>query len=530
MNNKQDLERALRSGGMSRRDVLSSATALGISAAVATTMFERSARAAPQKGGHLRAGLAGGSTSDTLDGATHSDTFMQMFGSGMLYNTLTEVRASGELGPELAESWEASADAATWTFDLRKGVTWHNGKDFEAQDVIESIQHHMGEDSKSAAKPIVAPVETITADGKHRVIFKLKSGNADFPYLMSDYHLLMYPAGQMEESLRSGNGTGGYIMESFEPGVRGLAKRNPNYFKSDRAHFDSVELIGIADAAARMSALNTGEVDVINRVDLKTIRMMERNKDIEIFEVTGNQHFTFPMITQQAPFDNNDLRLALKYAVDRDELVKKILRGHGLIGNDHPIGPANQFFAKELEQRSYDPDKAKFHWKKAGVGDAVLDLSAADAAFPGAVDAAVLYKEHAAKAGININVIREPNDGYWSNVWMKKAWCACYWSGRATEDWMFGTAYERGVPWNDTFWEHARFNELLIKARAELDSAKRRQMYLEMQTIVRDEGGVVVPMYANYVDAASRKLAHEEQIGNNWQLDGVRIAERWWFA
>ena len=86
------------------------------------------------------------------------------------------------------------------------------------------------------------------------------------------------------------------------------------------------------------------------------------------------------------------------------------------------------------------------------------------------------------------------------------------------------------MPWNDTFWDNKRFNELLLKARAELDTTKRREMYFEMQQIVRDEGGVVVPMYANYVDAASTKLAHEEAIGNNWQLDGVRLAERWWFA
>lgn len=530
MKTLRQLEEMLKRGGMSRRDFMGTATALGVTAAAATSLFDKTARAAPQKGGHLRAGLAGASTSDTLDAATHSDTFMQMFAMGMLYNCLTEVKADGALGPELAESWEPSTDAATWTFNLRKGVTWHNGKDFEAQDVIETMHHHMGEDSKSAAKPIVAPIETIKADGKHRVVFTLKSGNADFPYLLSDYHLVIYPSGQMQESFKTGNGTGGYIMESFEPGVRGSAKRNPNYFKSDRAHFESVELVAIADAAARMSALNTNEVDVINRVDLKTIRLMERNPNIQVFEVTGNQHYTFPMITTQQPFDNNEMRTALKYAIDRDELLQKILRGHGLVANDHPIGPANQYFAGSLEQRPYDPDKAKFHWKKADVGDIVLDLSAADAAFPGAVDAAVLYKEHAAKAGININVIREPNDGYWSNVWMRKSWCACYWSGRATEDWMFGTAYEAGVPWNDTFWDNKRFNELLLKARAELDTTKRREMYFEMQQIVRDEGGVVVPMYANYVDAASTKLAHEEAIGNNWQLDGVRLAERWWFA
>ena len=222
-------------------------------------------------------------------------------------------------------------------------------------------------------------------------------------------------------------------------------------------------------------------------------------------------------------------RLALKFGIDRDALVKTILRGHGVVGNDHPIGRSNRFHADDLPQRQYDPDQAKFHLKKAGLDSLKVDLSAADAAFPGAVDAAVLYKEHAAKAGIDINVVREPNDGYWSNVWLKKPWSAVYWGGRPTEDWMFSTAYAEGVPWNDTHFSHARFNELLVAARSELDDAKRREMYFEMQKIVSDEGGVIIPMFANYVMGLSKKVQHDK-LGANWSMDGFKCIERWWFG
>jgi peptide/nickel transport system substrate-binding protein len=201
-----------------------------------------------------------------------------------------------------------------------------------------------------------------------------------------------------------------------------------------------------------------------------------------------------------------------------------------VLGNDHPIGRSNRFHAGELEQRTYDPDKARFHLKNAGLSSLKVDLSAADAAFPGAVDAAVLYREHAAKPGIEINVVREPNDGYWSNVWLKKPWCAVYWGGRPTEDWMFSTAYAAGAPWNDTFWEHERFNQLLVAARAELKEVKRREMYVEMQRLVRDEGGVVVPMFANYVFAMANKVQHDESMGADKDLDGTKGMERWWFA
>ena len=516
---------------IARRDFLGRAMALGLTAPVALSLVERTAMAAqPGTGGDIRIGLAGGSTSDSLDPGTYADTFMQMLGMGMCFNCLTEVSPGGELVPELAESWDVSDDATEWRFLLRKDVTFHNGKTLTADDVVASIRHHMGEDSTSYAKSIVAVIEEVRSDGPGHVVFKLSGGNADFPYLLSDYHLTIFAAEDIAGGFTRANGTGGYILEAFDPGVRAMARRNPSYFKSGRAHFDTVELIGIADSTARNTALLTGNVHAINRVELKTAHLLQRNKDLRIVEVTGNQHFTFPMNTTLAPFDDNDVRLALKYAVDREELVEKILQGHGLAANDHPIGPANRYFASDLPARPYDPDKAKFHLKKAGLSNLQVSLSVADAAFQGAVDAAVLYAERARPAGIEIAVDRVSNDGYWANVWKKKPWCASYWSGRPTEDWMFSSAYARGANGNESFWDDDRFNKILVQARAELDEGKRAEMYREMQAIVRDDGGSVIPMYANYVDAASVKLSHEEEIGNAWQMDGARLAERWWFA
>jgi peptide/nickel transport system substrate-binding protein len=266
----------------------------------------------------------------------------------------------------------------------------------------------------------------------------------------------------------------------------------------------------------------------MDRCDLKTVHLLEKNPGISVKEVTGGAHYTAPMRTDMTPFDNNDVRLALKFGLDREALLKTVLRGHGKVGNDHPIGPAYQYYAAELPQREYDPDKAKFHLKKAGLSKLKVQLSAADAAFAGAVDAAVLYKEYAANADIDIEVIREPDDGYWSNVWMKKGWCLCYWNGRSTEDWMFATAYADGAAWNDTYWKHEKFNKLLVEARSELNQAKRREMYVEMQRIVRDEGGTVVPLFNNYVFAATNKLKHGTLQGNR-DMDGQKLCERWWF-
>lgn len=512
---------------LSRRGLLKGATAFAAASLLLPASMRRAA-AQPKRGGILRIAQAAGNTSDGYDPATWESQFTQF-----LHTTrcgyLTEVAADGTLVGEVAESWQASPDAKVWTFTLRKGVVFHSGKSVTVDDVIASINYHRGSDSKSAAKPIVDPITEIKSNGMD-IVFVLASGNADFPYLMSDYHLPILPSAGGKIDPMSKDGCGGYMIDSWEPGVSAKLTRNPNYWKTDRAHFDGIEMYTIFDSAARQNALITGEVDVIDPVDLNTVGLLQRAPGIKILSVTGTKHFNFAMDTRATPFADNNVRQALKYAIDRQEMVDKILGGYGSIGNDHPIAPSQRFFNTELEQHSYDPDKTKFYLKEAGMDSLTVQLSVADEAFTGAVDAGVLYSERAAAAGINIEVVREPNDGYWDSVWMKKPFCAVNWGGRPTEDWMFSTAYAAGAPWNDTFWEHERFNELLVAARSELDETKRRDMYFEMQAICANEGGVVIPMFANYVMGLSERVAHSEQVAGNWWLDGYRAAERWWFA
>ncbi len=528
MKTERYLKNLIETRKLNRRDFLTAAAAVGVSATAASSMFSE-AKAAMKKGGRLRQALTGGGTGDVLDPAQTLDSYMINVSFGQLRNNLTEIAPDGSLVGELAESWEASPDAKEWTFKLRQGVEFHNGKTMDANDVVASLNHHRGEDSKSAAKGLVKQITDVKADGNN-VVVSLEGGNADFPFLVSDYHLTICPAKDSGIDWESGVGTGGYSLESFEPGVRTMVKRNPNYWKADRAYFDEVESLYVADVNARQSALKTGEIDVMSNPDLKTVNLLGRAGDITVFKTTGNKQATLPMFTDVEPFNNNDVRMALKLALDREQWLKVIFKGFGVLGNDHPIGPANQYQAKDLEQRKYDPDKAKWHLKQAGMENLTVPFSAADTAFEGAVDAAQLYQETAKAAGITINVTREPNDGYWSNVWLKKPWVACYWGGRPTEDWIFSQIYSAGADWNDTHWEHEKFNKLLVQARAELDEEKRRALYEEMQLIVRDEGGVILPAFLSYVHAANTKVNLPEQMANNWELDGHKNAERWSFV
>lgn len=512
--------------GMTRRGLLKSGAALTAAGLILPAGMAL-AQDTPKKGGVFRIGIGHGSSTDGYDPGLWDQLFVQTFAASR-HNYLIEIGADGLLAPEIAESWD-SDDGMTWVFKIRQGVTFHSGKTLTAEDVLASLNHHRGEGSTSAAKPFFDAVTDISVDGQN-VVVTLTASNADFPYLMSDYHLPIMPAMDGKIDPTTTDGCGGYIVDSYEPGVQATLNRNPNYWKSDRAHFDQVVLLSILDPAARLNALITGQVDVIDQVDPASIGLLESRGVANILSISGNAHYVFPMDARAAPFSDNNVRLALKYAFDRQELVDKILAGHGSVANDNPIGPASRYYFAEMEAKSYDPDKAKFHLKEAGMDSLQVTVSAANAAFSGAVDAAVLMSEKAAAAGIEITVDRVPDDGYWDNVWMKKPFCASYWGGRPVEDQMFTTAYAKGASWNESFWENDRFETLLVAARSELDETKRREMYQEMQQIVSFEGSTIIPMYNNYVMALSKAVATPAKVSSNWNLDGFRSVERWWFA
>ena len=524
------LDRMHGAGALSRREFLSRVSALAAAGVVLpSALLSEAARAqTPKKGGRLRMGLVDANAGDNLDPAKTIGR-VEAVTTQQLRNPLVELDHESKPTSSLAESWEATPDAKTWRFHLRKDVEFHNGKTLDIEDVLYSINYHHGEDSTSAAKTLLEQVVDMRADGKRTVVFELTGGNADFPYIISDYHLQMVPAGTRGEEFEKGVGTGAYMLVEHNPGTRIFCKRNPHYWNESRGHFDEVETLGINDNAARTNALRSGQIDVMNEPDVKTVHLLAKEPGLDTAEVIGTQHYNLPMDTTVAPFDNNDVRLALKYAIDREEIVEKVLRGHGLVGNDQPIGPANRFHDTELEQRVYDPDRVKFHLKKAGLETLSVQLHVADAAFTGAIDTGVLYSGHAKAAGIDLEVVRVPDDGYWGEVWMKVPWSASIWYGRPTEDMMFSTAYAEGADWNETRWSHARFNELLVAARAELDEVKRAAMYAEMQRLVSDEGGQVIPMFSSVITAHSDRLAHGPVSGNAI-MDGLRLPERWWFA
>ena len=515
-------------GKISRRDLIKKASALGLAGIAPAGLLSTTAQAAtPKKGGHFSAATVQGSSSDSLNTISLTSG-MTAFTFYTMHSQLTEILPNGEVAPLLAESYEAGSDPSQWIFKLRKGVEFHNGKTVDADDVIQSINRHKGENSTSSMKDFAEEVESITKDDDHTLIFKLKKASVDFPVVLSSFVFSIHPHKNGEiESFETGCGS--YILESFEAGQRSTFKRNPNFYLDDRAFVDTAEILTIADTTARQNAIITNAVDLIGDVEAKFADRLANLPDIEILELTGSQHYVFPMLVDKPPFDNPDVRMALKLAIDRQEVLDKIVGGHGTLGNDHPISPINRYYAADLEQRSYDPDKAKWHLKQAGLDNLKVKLSVSDGLYGGATDTVVLYSEQAKKAGIDIEINRVPADGYWSDVWLKHPWCASYWSGRPTEDWMFTQGYAAESSWNESAWKNERFNQLLSEARAELDETKRRDMYYEMQSLVRDDGGSVVHLFANHIHAyKDGNVGVPETVAGNWEFDGYKMIERWW--
>ncbi|WP_347265801.1 ABC transporter substrate-binding protein [Paracoccus sp. (in: a-proteobacteria)] len=511
-----------------RRSLLLGAGALSAAAALGLRPLPLLAQeATPRPGGTFRVAVADFDTADTLDPQLNETRFMMQL-QYQLRNCLIEVGPGGKLVPELATEWAPNADLTEWTFKLRPGVEFHNAKTMTADDVVFSLNLHRGPKTVSEAKALMEPITDITASAPDEVRVTLKAPNSGFPALMALVNMLIVPADDLD--FGKGIGTGGYVLENFEPGVRSLVKRFPNYWKEGRAHFDAVETHAIADVNARTTALQTGQIDAMAAVDTATAPLLGAMPGVKLLQIRGKQHYAFSMNCKDPLFTDVNVRMAMKLAIDREEVLEKILSGYGSIANDQPISEAYPDHNPEIPQHVYDPDKAKALLEKAGASGLKLPLHVAEAPFTGATNMAQLYAEQAARAGISIEVKREPDDGYWSNIWGKRPMFATKWSGRVSEDVMLTLAYSRESigSWNETSWDNDAFNKALVAARGERDEARRKALYWECQSLIAEDGGMVAPLWADFLDGISDRIGHGT-LANDWELDGARASERWWF-
>ena len=311
------------------------------------------------------------------------------------------------------------------------------------------------------------------------------------------------PEGQTDFS--TAVGTGPFTVKEFTPGVRSIGVRNENYW-GDGPYLDEIEWFGIGDPVARVSALLAGDIQMMTGIDPEAVARLEQTPGVSAVNTPAGQFADFAMMIDREPMNNPDLRLAIKNLFDREAIVNRLYKGWGMVGNDQPIPPMDPYYCDDLEPRPLDIDKAKYHLKKADMVGATIELHTSTTASSGAVEQALMLQQQAAKAGLTIDVTRDPADGYWSNIWGQKSFYMSGWNMRPTCDIMLTLAFKSDAGYNEAKWGSERFDELLDLGRAELDTARRKEYYCEAQRLISDTGGVAIPCFFGYLDAMADNI------------------------
>lgn len=487
----------------SRRELLGGALGAGLVATAGGLLVPEDvvAQQRPRPGGSIRVACMSSSTADTLDpakGALSTD-YVRHY---MFYSGLTQYDRFAIARPALAESLE-SRDQTLWRIRLRKGVIFHDGGPLTSADIVWSLLRHKRPATGSKIKAIAEQFAEVKASGPHEVLIRLTGPNADLPAILAQSHFLILRKGTWD--FRTANGTGPYKCAQFKPGVRTVALRNANYWKPGRPFLDRIELIGIPDEVSRVNALLSGDVQLINAVNPRSTKRIQASRGHGLLDTRSGLYTNLIMRQDAAPTNNPHFVLAMKYLFDRELVKRALFRNYAVIANDHPIPPGHRYYRADLPQRPHDPDRARYHLQKAGLTGVRLPVFASPAA-EGSVDMASVLQEYGARVGLKIAVNRVPADGYWSTHWMKHPLSFGNTNPRPTADLIFSLFYKSDTAWNESGWKNPRFDRLLIEARGEGDEARRKQLYGEMQGLVRDHCGVSIPVFINQIDGYDRRL------------------------
>jgi len=511
--------------GASRREVLGMLGALGAAGTFGSSLFGglgSAFAATPKKGGRIRVAGFSSSTADTVDPAkqSHATDYVRC---SMFYNGLTTL--DERMAPQLSLAESIEHDKATvWTIKLRKGVQFHDGKPLTADDVVYSLTRHKDPSVGSKAKTLADQMADIKATGPREVTIRLSAPNADLPVILGTHHFMIVKAGTTDFS--TAVGTGPFKCKEFQPGVRSIAVRNENYWKGVGPWLDEAEYFAISDNGARVNALLSGDVDLIAAIDPRSGRQILETKGFAIVETKWGNYTNLVMRLDQAPGNNPDFVLGMKYLFDRELMKKSVFRGFAEVANDHPVPAGNRYHAADIPQRPYDPDKAKFLLKKAGALDSPLQVVASVAA-KGSVEMAAVLQQAAQKVGLKVDIKQVPADGYWSNYWMKVPVGFGNINPRPTADILFNLFFKSDAAWNESAWKNETFDQLLLASRAETDETKRKQMYHDMQTLIHNHAGIGIPVFINNLDAHTARLKGLRPMPNGG-LMGYGFAEYVW--
>ncbi|MET9509808.1 ABC transporter substrate-binding protein [Streptomyces flavidovirens] len=476
----------------------------------------------PQRGGRLRAAFAGGGASETLDPHL-SNLFADVARAKALFDKLADYGPDLSAQPRLASKWEPNAGLDRWKVTLRE-ATFHNGKPVTAQDVLYSYRRITDPKKAFRAKASLEPIDlgASRAVDERTVEFVLKRPTAEFPNVLAAFGAYIVPEGAQDFDKKP-VGSGPFRFVSFAPGKSAVCKRNEDYWDG-APYLDELEFIVANEESARINALLGGQVEYAHELNPTTARAHEDQGQVQIVRLRNSAMQSFAMKTDRKPFDDKRVREAFFLIADRKELVDGALSGAGEIGNDL-FGKGYEYYADSLPQREQDIDRAKALLKQAGAADlkVTLDTSPVAAGFP---EAAAIFRDQAAKAGVTVQIKTGSKDSYWKDILDSGTLCS-YRSGAMPIEAHISQRLLTGSTTNATKWQHKDFDDLYQQAQSTKDKKQRTAVYERMQRRLYAEGGFLVWGFADWILGTARNVRGVEAKAPANSLDWARFDKVW---
>ncbi|GAB7029050.1 ABC transporter substrate-binding protein [Streptomyces sp. NPDC021749] len=476
----------------------------------------------PRRGGRLRAAFAGGGASETLDPHL-SNLFVDVARAKALFDKLADYGPDLAAKPRLAASWEPNARLDRWKVTLRK-ATFHNGRPVTARDVLYSYRRITDPKKAFRAKASLEPIDlkASRAPDDRTVEFVLKRPTAEFPNVLAAFGAYIVPDGA-EDFDRAPVGSGPFRFVSFRPGTSAVFARNPHYWDG-APYLDELELTVANEESARTNALLGGQIEYAHELNPTTARAHEGNGRIEIVRLRNSTMQSFAMKTDRKPFDDKRVREAFFLIADRQELVDGALSGAGEIGNDL-FGKGYQYYAPGLPQREQDLGRAKALLKQAGADGlrVTLDTSPVAAGF---TEAAAVFRDQAAKAGVTVRIRTGSKDSYWADILDSGTLCS-YRSGAMPIEAHMSQRLLTASPTNATHWRHKDFDALYRQAQSTKDTEERAAVYARMQRRLHAEGGFLIWGFADWIIGTARTVRGVATKAPANTLDWARFDKVW---
>ncbi|KLN59050.1 peptide ABC transporter substrate-binding protein [Kiloniella spongiae] len=434
-----------------------------------------------------------------------------------IMNRLVRPGLDGKPSPDLAVDWSTNEDATVWTFKLRKGVTFHDGSSFDAMDVLYSLNRVLDPEADSPARSAVKMIQSLEAIDAQTVKIILNTPFADMPLQLMDYRLRMIPENSGDTIATSGIGTGPFKVEKFDAEGTTILAANENYWEGAPG-VARMEIIAIPDGQARLQALLGGQIDMERGITPQQRVMISGSDKFTIQEIpTGNwQGLVFR--TDVEPYSDPRVRKALRLVADRRALVDLVLGGGGVVSCDTPVEPNDQYRASISCPQNIEGAKALL--AEAGYPDGLeinVHVATLEPTWP---ILAVAYQAQAEKAGIRVNVVQTPTDGFWNEVWMKKDIYATRWNERPADQ-VLHEVYLSTAKWNESYFKDEVFDKMLSDARRELEFEKRRALYVAAQEYLWENAGTLIPYHVTRFVGVSSRVSNLDNVKNDavrWNL------------